>query len=75
MYLSVTAYILNKKTVLPSGRHQHWVTLGVESADTPKNPIRLSMGSQDLWRVEHNFCSNPIAQDLRALIREAENPA
>jgi hypothetical protein len=28
---------------------KHQVTLGTKSADTPKDPRALSMGSKDLW--------------------------
>ena len=58
---------------LPSGQHQHWVTLGVELADTPLRSLEDS--SHDLRTTgEWNTSSVPF-QSCRTSIREAENPA
>jgi hypothetical protein len=42
MYL-YNVYIKERRS--PSGRHQHWVTLGAELVDTHKVPRGLSMRS------------------------------
>ena len=50
----------------PSGWHQHWVILGMESADTPKVPLEDSPRDlRTIHGVEYNFYSNPNVQDLR----------
>ena len=58
---------------LPSGQHQHWVTLGVELADTPLRSLEDS--SHDLRTTGEWNTSSVSFQSCRTSIREAENPA
>jgi hypothetical protein len=59
--------------MVPSGRHQHQVTLGAEPADTPKVPRGLSILGPPVTGTQLLFQSNRVGPET-ALGKQKKQP-